>query len=106
MEDNKLIMDFMGLAPKKSGDHYSYSDGIFFTSRSISEQEVYDSMIRYVKYATSWDWLMSVVDKCSLYEVESLNDVTFDVEFYMFLTNDISAVYSKVVDFIKQLTKH
>ena len=54
-----------------------------------------------LRYNTDWNWLIEVVDKCSL-KAEELNvDSLFRAELWMFVTNDITAVYNSCIDFIK-----
>lgn len=67
IENNRLIRTFMGLIPKiVAPDVYSYNDGVFFTSRG-SLESVSKSMDEYVKYHSSWDWLMKVVKEIELH---------------------------------------
>lgn len=71
LENNQLIRQFMGLSPKlQSPDVYSYSDGIFYSVRG-SIEECIEGMNKYVKYHTSWDWLMPVVEKIELMNKET-----------------------------------
>ena len=68
-EKNKLIIEFMGLKPKMEGpDVYTYNDGVFFMCREDSPEKVIEAMSRYVKYNSSWDWLMPVVSKITTNE--------------------------------------
>lgn len=84
-KNNRMIAEFMGVKPKmESPDVYTYSDGVFFMCRENNPEKVMDAIAGYVKYHTSWDWLMPVVEKiesfqdgkegdamrCHLYDVE------------------------------------
>ena len=66
-ENNKLIAEFMG---------YIYEDDRFFMEDSNGElvaKSQYENLHHELKYDSSWDWLMPVVDK-----IESLNDTKGD----------------------------
>jgi hypothetical protein len=86
MNDNKLIAEFMGME-----EHLTLSQ---------------------MRYHTSWDWLMPVVDKCTqigfrdtdtddnpLYE---LWDRLFCDNMGQFVGNHRDEVYNSVVEFIKE----
>jgi hypothetical protein len=75
MEDNRLIAEFMGVGPVKGSDGYfSYGDGVFFTVREKTYEKAMEAVVGYVKYRTSWDWLMPVVVKmCELKHHEDRN---------------------------------
>ena len=101
LENNKLILNFMGVYPKLvSPCVYSYSDAPFFYSNGNIE-DVLKSMAEYAKYNTSWDWLMPVVERCFTI------DLPIDVDNHYFRINDalltinISEVYKAVIEFIK-----
>lgn len=55
-----------------------------------------------LKYHSSWDWLMPVVNKClNIYHVEQMND-DLNFKFYDSMGN-INTTYNVVVEFINQL---
>lgn len=54
-----------------------------------------------LKFHSSWSWLMPVVDKCSQLDDKNYSGGMFTVELWMFVTNDIGAVWESVVKFIK-----
>ena len=106
MDNNKLIAEFMGLK-YKSGDFFiptrpkpRWVEG-YVGGDWLSQDEL--------KYHTSWDWLMPVVDK-----IESLGYV-FTIQggkaeygemvsrTRCFIVNDkLSSTYQAVVEFIKE----
>lgn len=64
MESNRIICEFMGVRPKmESPDVYTYKDGVFFMVREHNPEKVMEAIVGYVKYHSSWDWLMPVLDK-------------------------------------------
>ncbi len=114
-ENNRLLAEFMGLKPKlESPDVYSYSDMPFFSVRESCPEKVMESISKYVKYNSSWDWLMPCVDK-----IEKLlpDDSVITIEYkncYIPVLNDkvpftiegsgetkIEAVYNACVEFVK-----
>lgn len=103
MESNKLILEFMGVKPTmESPDVYSYSDGIFFSVRKNTPEEVMDAIAKYAKYQTSWDWLIPVIKKIKGI-VESTN-----MPMYVGMSQrlnpfeyNIESIYDGVVEFIK-----
>lgn len=66
IEDNKLIVEFIGIDPKHA-DEYGFE---FIKPLFGSHQRYYDW--DHVKFHSSWDWLMTVVEK-----IESLPNVDF-----------------------------
>ena len=79
MKDNKLIAEFMGL--------------------NIDRGVQSDYMEHELKYHTSWDWLMPVIEKC----VRTGDDTDkWDNIFNALTTLSIKEVYEAVVEFIKQ----
>ena len=84
MNDNKLIAEFMGykVGERRRGGGY------------MPENEM--------KYDTSWDWLMPVIQKC--YKVE--NEEGFDSIVDAVSTLDIDGTYKAVVEFIKDQVCH
>ena len=95
---NEKIVRFMGLKPKmESPDVYTYSDGVFFSVRENNPEKVMESIIKYVKYHLSWDWLMPVIGKISsnCEEPEELDDLK-----YALLCDDIETAWKFVVDYL------
>ena len=82
MENNTLIAEFMG-HPKIAND-----------------EDKRDYLEDCVKYHTSWDWLMPVVQKCFDTQQPSEGQHYFINE--SLLTMKIEVVYDRVVEFIKQ----
>lgn len=57
--------------------------------------------IELIKYRTSWDWLIPVVEKClNIYHIELMND-DLNFDFYDCIGNK-ERTYNQVVTFIKQ----
>lgn len=118
IESNKLIAEFMGITPRlESPDVYSYSDQPFFTVREYTAEAVMSAIAGYVKYHSSYDWLMPVVEKieglghdvsilknavglqwCGIGKFSSNNTKATG-------TTKIEAIYSAVVEFIKWYNK-
>lgn len=108
-ENNKIIAEFMGLKPRLiSPDVYGYSDGTFFSCTHDTPEKVVESISKYVKYHSDWNWLMQVVEKIEalLAEVEIRNQQTriigYNNEIIQFHpSSKITSVYTAVVNFIK-----
>ena len=80
-ENNKLIAEFMGLAPNECG--------VYQTKRGPYHLEN-------LSYHLSWDWLMPVVQKC--YKID--DEEGFDNLVDAVSTLDINGTYQAVVEFI------
>ena len=110
IENNKLIADFMGWNIQ--------SPTTIPTDLHLSNLDLDNGDIMELKYHTSWDWLMPVVEKIKreLYEVriECLLDMTTVRVFHNYddeneisagynseVNNDIKAYYQALVEFIK-----
>lgn len=64
LEQNRMIAEFMGIKPKlESPDVYTYSDMPFFSVRENTPENVMNAISKYVKYNSSWDWLIPVIEK-------------------------------------------
>lgn len=84
---NRLIAEFMGMTPCLT------SEGDFLIKGNPIEA-------KYLPYATDWNWLMPVVEKCMI-----TGDDTdkWDNIFNTLSTLSINKVYKAVVQFIKEL---
>jgi hypothetical protein len=92
MEDNKLIAEFMGMTTSENDE----SMMIFKTPKG--NEIIYTDKL---KYHTSWDWLMSVLQKC-----RQENQLEyFDKVYYALEECDINLTYKAVVEFIKNQNK-
>jgi len=119
MKDNKLIAEFMGAVgtPKYNPTEWDVyiTGGLDVDSDDENAQHFYtpDEM----KYHTSWDWLMPVVEKieCTKTDDEDNSDSFFNVMIEVFECNingrdicicengntKLEATYRAVVEFIK-----
>ena len=91
-ENNRLIAEFMGFEVF----YRPYSNGFI----EISKSELCD--VDDMKYHTSWDWLMPVVQKC--YKID--NEEGFDNLVDAVSTLDIDTIYNEVIEFIKSHNKN
>jgi hypothetical protein len=82
MNNNKLIAEFMGVET---------TDGLVFQDNNTHE-------FHPIKYHTSWDWLMPVVNKCYTSNMQHPND---DITQGL-IDVDIKATYQAVVEFIQE----
>lgn len=105
IESNKLIMKFMGVEPKLQDGYYQYHDSPYFYSREVHYNASIEGIANYVKYNTSWDWLMPVVEKLcynfdgqQFYQAEEkLNNALLSVK--------IEKVYEACVNWILEINK-
>ena len=89
--NNKLIAEFMGV-------HEIMHDG-------YSEYDFDDNTLdvvhqKHLRYHTSWDWLMPVVEK-----IEQVHEGVPQELINLSLFSTIDEVYKAVVEFIKQYKK-
>lgn len=106
VKDNKLIAEFMGL---------DTTDGVYYnhivkeidkhnSTISLKKERCKSELTHFIllKYHTSWDWLMPVVQKC----LDVSNDDNIE-DFYSIqnVVPNSEATYKAVVEFIKQLNK-
>ena len=89
MNDNKLIAEFMGFT-KDSKELYLIDD---YTLRS--EDEYQATYVDEMKFHTSWDWLMPVVEKIET-ECEGVPQQLM----HLSLFSTRAEVYKAVLDFI------
>ena len=93
MNQNELIAEFMGLSHCSEG----WITIPYHGREEVAEEEVVDEL----RYHTSWDWLMPVVQRCyeSGAEGECIGDIT------MHLTDgSIEGTYRAVVEYIEGLS--
>jgi hypothetical protein len=95
MKENKLIAEFMGLETitigrLKSILRQNRENGFIHTPQACIVDEL--------KYDTSWDWLMPVINKC--YQEHMSKHIADAV-----MTCDIDEAYQVVVEFIKNNLK-
>lgn len=99
MKDNQLIAEFMGMT---YGDPNDNSVMIQMTPQG-NEVVPIESM----KYHTSWDWLMPVVQKCRLEsrceydEDDNWNEIHWSLE-----ECNLDKTYKAVVQFINEFNKN
>tara|TARA_R110000803_G_scaffold53933_1_gene110503 strand:- start:172 stop:513 length:342 start_codon:yes stop_codon:yes gene_type:complete len=87
MKDNKIIAEFMGFT-KDSKDLYLIDD---YNLRS--EDEYQATYVGEMKFHTSWDWLMPVVER-----IESLGIVSFEKNLQE--EGDYQALFTKGYDIL------
>ncbi len=96
-ENNKLIAEFMGFTYEKNIGWYD--------NEMLMSQDVYDNQdgncFDELKFHSSWDWLMPVVEKCFAKQEEVSDDLSFKLNDALLETN-IESLYRVVVEFIKQ----
>ena len=93
--ENKLIAEFMGME-ESNGEYYKR---IYNTGDWIPLNEL--------KFHTSWDWLMPVVEKIDdMFGEDDNIDNGINRVHNAVLTFDINQVYGHVVDFINEYNKN
>ena len=86
LENNKLIAEFMGLVVSNREDYHS---------------SLHTNVDADLKYHTSWDWLMPVVDEIDHLQFEEVVEIETGLKM-----RSLSATYNAVVEFIKQQNKN
>ena len=91
-ESNKLIAEFMGIV-------YPKLDNVIVIDNVVTKEDE-------LQYHTSWDWLMSVVEKIDAMfgEDDEVDDAINRVHNAM-LSFDIDNTHKAVVEFINQYNK-
>ena len=102
MENNKLIAEFMQIELISNKEYE-------IKRRDMIKQDIaYDLPLALddLKYHSSWDWLMPVVDKIKILVMEDDSDKLYNSEEWDNITHtlvqiEIKSVYQAVVEFIK-----
>ena len=97
MNNNKLIAEFMGMAPHDQ-------DGGCMIQMTHQGNEVV--LVLSMKYHTSWDWLMPVANEIIKSRDEQNEDWDLTNLKYALCTTNIEYVYKAVVEFIKDQVCH
>ena len=96
-ESNKLIAEFMQAKNEISDVYYLPEFGHYFNSYGqIEWNECFRS--NELKYHTSWDWLMPVVERIA--NVKGFHNIKANL-LDLKITANISDVYSAVISFIE-----
>jgi len=102
MKDNKLIADFMGIRGE-----YNEDEKVVYLESDIDGRGVY--AFSDMKYHTSWDWLMPVVDKIKRTDLsremvmQGIDELITEIDnsFYF----NMAITYNAVVKFIEEYNK-
>jgi len=108
LENNKLIADFMNVQPIQYDEHYQWSDGVYFSISGVEKDKVLQHIYEYVKYVSSWDWIMPVVVKCFNILEETEQD-SGDLEYKLndaLLETNIERLYKTVIEIINYYNKN
>jgi len=100
MSDNEMIAQFMGAnTPIESEDVQSYEMyGVLeCIEDGVSEKHFF--LPEEMRFHTSWDWLMLVVQECKC--VKEADYVLIDAIDFSLCNNDLLGVHEAVVKFIK-----
>jgi|TARA_E500000305_G_scaffold94043_1_gene82821 hypothetical protein len=106
MKDNKLIAEFMGYPPMTDvvdDRTIAYDVGGSVMNINNTHNENDDNVFHPddMKFHTSWDWLIPVVNKIEM-ECEGVPIQLLDCNLY----SEIGEVYQAVVEFIKDQVCH
>ena len=107
MKDNKVIAEFMGANPfRESVNEDVLSYEMYGLVENIEDglNEKHFFLPSEMKYNTSWDWLMPVVDKCFQYG-ELHNSYREQIIASLSGVIDIEDTYKAVVEFINEYNK-
>jgi hypothetical protein len=98
-ENNKLIAEFMGVYYNENDETY-YSNCCELDSTMDSPRYITDDPTE-LKFHTSWDWLMPVIDKCyELTEDDEMMEIVTHLQVI-----DMNNTHKAVVEFIKWYNK-
>jgi hypothetical protein len=100
-ENNKLIAEFMGWDIQ--------SPTTIPTNLHLSNLELDNAEVMELKFNTSWDWLMPVIEKCLLGEAEQneeISNTTIKNIYEGICNQNISFAYKSVIGFIKHYNQN
>lgn len=103
-QKNRLIMAFMRIKPKVFYGRYQWGDGVHFGASHVTEEYVIDAMANYLKFDSSWDKLMPVVQAIYNEDWEAPGNLVGDITTGM-LNTDVTETYEAVVAYIIQFNK-
>ena len=112
LEGNKLIAEFMGAEVSQAYSKTKEQDGLMFYYSKDSSPDTYRNLSSAaIKYHSSWDWLMPLVEKIEELNVTESFFIIEDKTCILWLTDTkdicqrssskIESVYNTVVEFIK-----
>lgn len=108
MKENRLIVEFMGMKPKLiSPDEYEWADAPYFAVTEDTPEKVMSAITNYVKYDTSWAWLMPCIDKIKGIDKDEFGrcDDIMDNMMMHLQRCDLDNTYISVIKFIKWYNK-
>ena len=107
IENNIMIMTFMGVKPDRVRDtYYSWSDQPYFYTNNTDEQQILRDMAEYLKYDSDWNLIMAVVVKCfDTEEMGDFDDFHKDINEALLMT-DIKILYKTVLSFVRKYYDH
>lgn len=107
---NRLILEFMDIVPKFNDliNQYQYSNLPFFSVNADTYEEAIQATAEYVKYSTSWDWLIPVIECCchALVEETKEGEQLYKNIDAALLRLDLEGTYNAVVEYIEYYNAH
>ena len=104
-QKNRLILEFMDIKPKFNTltGSYQYSNQPYFSINSKTYEEAMQGTAEYVKYNTSWDWLIPVIECCchTLVEETKKGEQLYKNIDTCLLRLDLEATYNAVIEYIE-----
>ena len=101
IEKNKLIMKFMEVEPNRVMDsYYSWADQPFFYTNSPDKEKILRDIANYMKYDTSYDFIMPVAEKCMETDVTDSDEYYANIS-YAVLSFDVKKIYNACYEFIQ-----
>jgi len=102
-EKNKLIAEFMKLEPTFILGRWQWSDMPYFSCSYTDKEKAVEAIAEYVKYYSSWDWLIPVIYKITRLGIDwdDNGNKLFDQMKDSLLTLQIDTTYQSVVNVIQ-----